>query len=123
MVHQFAVELGQCLCGNDIRHPLEGELRKPALAGNSNVSSEDTLRHMLCQKDLLMTQVKLFTLRGENHLVQEGASRLRELHTYMDPLLKAWEDKGYPELDYWEDSEENPENDPELRKWAERAAR
>ena len=103
----------------------EGELRKMAVGeavGHvGTVSVEDTLRHMLCQEALLKAQISLFTLRGELLLVQKGAAQLREHTRHMTPVKEAWE-KEHAALDFWEDPEEVPEDDPELQRWAERAA-
>lgn len=103
----------------------EGELRKMAVGeavGHlGTVSVEDTLRHMLCQEALLKAQISLFTLRGELLLVQKGATQLREHLEHMTPVKEAWEKEHAP-LDFWEDPEEVPEKDPELQRWAERAA-
>lgn len=104
----------------------EGELQKIAIGPETGrvgtICMEDTLRHMLCQQELLKTQINLFARTGRNDLVQQGAAQLREHMDHVAPVKAAWDEKGMPELDFWEDPEETPENDPELRKWAQRAA-
>lgn len=104
----------------------EGELRKTttgeAVGHVGTVSVDDTLRHMLCQEALLKAQINLFMLRDEPLLVQKGSAQLREHLEHMALVKEAWEKEHAP-LDFWEDPEEVPENDPELQRWAGRAAK
>ena len=130
-VASWMLQKGDDDCGAHVAGELEalikreGELRKIAVGETvghiGTVSMEDTLRHMLCQEALLKAQINLFTLRGEYSLVQKGATQLREHLKHMKPVKEAWEKEHAP-LDFWEDPEEVPENDPELQRWAERAA-
>lgn len=130
-VASWMLQKGDEDCGAHVAGELEalikreGELRKIAVGETvghiGTVSVEDTLRHMLCQEALLKAQINLFTLRGEYSLVQKGATQLREHLKHMTPVKEAWEKEHAP-LDFWEDPEEVPEKDPELQRWAERAA-
>lgn len=102
----------------------EGELRKVAVDAGAdsggNVSVEDTLRHMLCQEALLEAQISLFALRDEPALVEKAAAMLHQHFGHLERARKEWEAAGKPELDFWEDSEYDPEVDPELQKWHEK---
>ena len=99
----------------------EGELRQIAVNAGAdtggNVSMEDTLRHMLAQQALIEAQISLFALRDEPALLEQAAKMLHEHYVHLEPARKQWEQAGNPELDFWEDSENEPEIDPELQKW------
>ena len=105
----------------------EGELRQVAIDAGADtggyVSIENTLRHMLAQEALIEAQISLFALRDQPALLEQAAKMLHEHFAHLEPLRKQWEEAGNPELDFWEDSEYDPEVDPELRKIEEEHAK
>ena len=105
----------------------EGQLAAAARAVNGNVATvsvEDTLRHMLCQQQLLITQIKLGVYAGDMGIVKRGAAELRLHMKHLGPTQKAWAAKGNPPLDFWEDpdSGDEAENSAELAAWAAKKA-
>jgi len=106
----------------------EGQLRAIAIGGSEDkvgtVSVEETVRHMLCQKELLATQIKLAALSGEMEIVKNGAAEMRKLMKHMDFFQKSWADNGYPPLDFWEDpdSGDEAEESAEMKAWAKKKA-
>jgi hypothetical protein len=102
----------------------EGELRR-VLAGDTdhNPGFEDRMRHMLCQKALIEAQIQLLKARGHVGMLHQAEQMLREHTERMAPMQKAWDDEGEPALDFWENTEEDPEEDAELKKWCARRRR
>ena len=69
------------------------------------VDVETTLKHMCCMKETLLTQMELFERAGRYDLVEKGQQQLATHQRQMDPVLKAWAEKGEGAVDFWKDSD------------------